>query len=635
MDEAGYDVIGSRPAKKPPPKFKQQRQQRQLTFPSDNSSSSGGSKQPTGSPSKMARSHSAEHLYEPTDFSGGKGKGRLRGSSTTQNSPASTPRTPRVSHPPTALAAAAAAMEGVESGGVADLEGSIEEAEQNHVYAQVVKKASKKRKQDQAKEAMASGGDGKDQSLLLSPEGTPPPLPLRSEDSVEVGGEEESEKREEEEEKGEEGEGEGEESKKKEEGEGEVQEVEHVCEGDHMYAMVSNVSRKKPKSSSLERGKVPPSSGPAATSAVAQLGVEGLPQQQQQEEGKKEANGVGPAPSTSPRPSPRMKRKGRPVPPKPAKPVPFTGKVPPSPGAGPDGGGEGGGVASLPEVRAKSPVRHAPPPPASRPSKPAPRPSNHPTVTTPTTPPSGTAPAPTHSDASLSVNTRTSRVGSISSRPPAFPPPPPPPASPSPEPSDEMGDHAYAVVSQSMNRASKLKRQMEASASKQPAKQAPPPSKEKMVPVDDAQTTGNWTSRAPHTYVAVEEGEEPGEGPIERTVSIPMKSHGYSTVGPNSVASRQRGGAAAGGGGGGSRKDKDTMRSRPSLPRRQTPPPPPPVSSVAAPPTVGGAQERRGSGQDRRGSGQDRRGSDVAAGGFLFSQDYASNLIQVSYEMQC
>ena len=485
IDEAGYDVIGARPLKKPKSK------------PSPH-------KKPT-------RSQSAEHLYEPAEFSG-KGKDV-------------------VASGPTVPGPAVGAAEGSEVKPAVD----IEEAEQNHVYALVMKKDKRKKQKKDADE------DDKKMDDEAS-EATPPPLPVRIE-TPEDEKEEEVQKEE------------VEEQKEATEKEPEVQ------SGDndpnlHMYAMVSKVSKKK-KAASVEEG--------------------------QQEEAKKEKEVIGierqhsdPSPRSSPASKPRVPKPAGPKPP-PVKPTPFAGKAS-SPGRGaPEAGFAGAWQGASGEKnraeKARSPVRHAPPPPATKAARAS------------LTPVSSTLP---------SSDMRTSRAASISSRPPAFPPPPPPPTStPSPEPpEDDLGDHAYAVVDQSRNRAARLKQQAN-------LKDA-----DKMVHIDSVSKPGNRTSRAPHPYFTVAGGDE-GEG--QGTVSVPMKSHEYSTAGTGArgaaVDAKQKGGGG--------------MKKHPSLPPRKSPPPPPPPSSSAAAPS----QESRG---------EEDVDSGTRADGFLFSDRYAQNLIKVS-----
>jgi hypothetical protein len=252
------------------------------------------------------------------------------------------------------------------------------------------------------------------------------------------------------------------------------------------------------------------------------------------------------------------------VPPvKPPKPIPFssrTGTTPPtSPGVDSGVSISSQGSTGVAMDRARSPVRPAPPVPR------------------------GAKVAPSQDSLPPPGSMRT-RVASINSRPPAFPPPPPPtPTSPPPNPpvDPDEADSTYAVVDQNFTKRSKNRKQS---------------STDQLVRVESSTKPSNTVPRVPHTYTTVENSGV-GNGLISRVEAVPVKTHSYAPVNGRRRSTK-----------------KQKLRSHPSLPPRHTPPPPPP-------PTTSSTQAAPGS---------EVRTNPGGTPEFLFSSNYASTLIKVS-----
>ena len=519
MDEAGYDVVGAKPTKKSKP-VKPDKPPRD------------------GAVALLTRASSAEHLFEPAKFDR---DGGACVSKSTDNSPHVLRRSPV---PPEAMGGLPLPPPPPPDANE-DL-GEAEVGEQDHLYAQVTNSNKMKRKKkmmaeneqdqdgktsaDSAKDGDGDGNGSKRGSLTDSKQ--EPELDVEKEVGLPS------------------------------------EEIEHESSGANLYAVVSNVSKKKKrlKSASLDSG-APPTD---------------------------EVKGDGSTPSP-----PVRAKSAKCIPP---KPMPFTSRpgniTPTSPGvdSGVSVSSPGGGQGT---DRAKSPIRQAPPIPKMAAAKVPPQ--------CPLPPVPGLSP---DDSAPVSVTRR----GSMSSRPPAFPPPPPPPSAHTDTPTGDDEDHAYAVVEQ-------IKKPRRSKKHAQPTTAA-----DKMVHMDNVLRSGSGTNppaRAPHLYSTVVEAE-PGvpstNGLVTRSESITPKSHPYETV-PLPGASKGGGAAAAKGGGGtgakggGSGKKKEKMRQHPALPPRHTPPPPPPPSSSQVVPSE----------LDCEGGGDHQ---------FLFSSHYASNLIKVSIPVQ-
>lgn len=249
--------------------------------------------------------------------------------------------------------------------------------------------------------------------------------------------------------------------------------------GANLYAVVSNVSKKRLKSASLD----------SATDEVK--------------------SGGGSTPSL-----PVRAKSAKFVPP---KPMPFTPQpgntTPTSPGVdsgvsvSTPGGGQGAD-------RARSPIRQAPSIPKMAAAKVAP-------PLTPVPPPADSA--------SVSLTHR----ASMSSKPPAFPPPPPPPSTHTDFPAGEDEDHTYAVVEQTFKKPRKNKKPPQPTTTTTTTT-------DKMVHIDSVLRHGTGPGRAPHLYSTVVEAEPPSKGLVTRSESITPRSHGYETV---DLAAPKRGGS--------------------------------------------------------------------------------------------
>lgn len=528
MDEAGYDVIGSRSAKKKPKNKKSPKKD-----------------------SGLIRSSSAEHLYDMADFSLAAASVALQSSRSTDNSPQVMRRSPDPVPAPAERRGSGAEGRGAAGDNPDDFPADLE---QDHMYAQVVKKSKKKASQEKEKVLAKKEVKTRERSESGNETKGNPGNGIEMTASMENGREQVS---------------------LDTDRKWEVQEGEEPgAEATHTYAIVNNTSKKlkNKKARSVDQG------GGGAMATENSL-VGGL----RRGEGFDDDVGGIRRSNTSPNPTPPLVRsRVAPMPMRATSPVAAYSKNS-SLSAGRPISTPSPDTAELPGVvqrsdRARSPARHAPPPPKG-PRGVAPPLTSLPKNDTPSADLASPQTAPT-------------KTG-VTSRPPAFPPPPPP-LSPSPDPpggdDDDTEDHAYAVVDQSQN--ARLRRKNKQAETKLAPRQVT----SELVHIDSVSRPGGVVPRAPHTYSTVEDASEEGTG---GTVSVPIKSHPYDAV----VFPKK-----------GSKKQAERLRKHPSLPPKQAPPPPPPAAPPV-PPYLGGNENFVGGGNGPQ---------------FLFSQDYASTLIKVS-----
>ncbi len=371
-------------------------------------------------------------------------------------------------------------------------------------------------------------------------------------------------------------------------------EIEHTTSGDHTYAVVQITSRKKKK----KKASLNSEDGGGGEGGGGDV------------EGQSVDDGLTTPCDHASLPTPLHKL---PPPPKPAsrlkpvKPVPFSpkGTTPPVTI------GEKKEIVPLNEEQVKSPPSQDKSPP-SQDKSPSSQVKSPPSQVK--SPPSQDKSLPSSPSRELNPafppqtnDLAKSKMLSLSSKPPSFPPPPPPSVSPPPPPVSPPlslceDENAYAVVLPTTKR-SKLK-----AKARNAAPPPPPPPSDRMVHIDSvAKPVEGVVSRPPHSYASVDTSN-PGTL-VQGTESIPMKNHKYSSLHSEN------------------KKPKNQMRKYRTLPARGTPPPPPPTTATPTPTT----QDDSAYATIQVGENSSRgQSSDSGAPQFLFSSNYASNLIRVS-----